>query len=340
VFLADVNGLINRLGGDLPPALPATTTTLATAPNPANFAATVTLTATVSAGGGTVTFYDGATDIPPPVTVSAGTAVKTTSSLSVGHHNLSASYSGDATHGSSSSNIVDQLINAFSSTTAIVLTSGTQPSTFGDPLVFTATITTTGTPTGTVTFFDGATDISGPRTVSGGTATSGTITSLGVGAHSITAVYSGDAGHASSTSPPLTQTVNAPADTTKPSATISLHAGQADPTSTSPIVFDVLFDETVTGFVSADVSTTGSTVGGTLVAVVAGSGASYTISVTGMAAPDGNVVVNFAAGAASDLAGNTSNAPTIVDNTVAWTSGAAPFPDNTTSANEYLILFV
>jgi hypothetical protein len=107
-------------------------------------------------------------------------------------------------------------------------------------------------------------------------------------------------------------------DVTPPTVTINKAAGQSDPTSVSPIVFDVVFSETVTGFVSADISMVGSTAGGTLVPVVAGSGGTYTITVTGMTTA-GNVVVNFSAGAASDLASNPSVAPTIIDNTVAWT---------------------
>jgi probable HAF family extracellular repeat protein len=86
----------------------ATATTLAVAPNPANFGQSVMLTATVTAvapGAGTptgtppatgVTFYDGATALGMAGLNSAATATFSTSSLTTGNHNLTASYTGDA----------------------------------------------------------------------------------------------------------------------------------------------------------------------------------------------------------------------------------------------------
>src|SRR5262249_42593156 len=57
--------------------------------------------------------------------------------------------------------------------------------------------------------------------------------------------------------------------------TINQAAGQADPTNASPISFTVVFSESVTGFTGSDVSFAGSTVGGTLVAAVSGTGPTY-----------------------------------------------------------------
>jgi hypothetical protein len=56
---------------------------------------------------------------------------------------------------------------------------------------------------------------------------------------------------------------------------------------------------------------------GGVVAGVAGSGADYTVSVTGMIG-SGNVVVSIPAGVAPDLSGNTNFASTSVDNTVTF----------------------
>jgi Ca2+-binding RTX toxin-like protein len=109
---------------------------------------------------------------------------------------------------------------------------------------------------------------------------------------------------------------------TAPSVTINQAAGQADPTSSSPIRFDVLFSEPVSGFTSGDVSFAGSTVGGSLAAAVSGSGASYSVSVTGMSG-SGTVVASIPAGAAQDPAGNPSLASTSTDNTVTF-DGVAP----------------
>ena len=52
--------------------------------------------------------------------------------------------------------------------------------------------------------------------------------------------------------------------------------------------------EAVTGFAGSDVTFAGSTVGGTLAATVAGTGANYTVSVTGMTG-DGTVIASIAA---------------------------------------------
>ena len=115
------------------------------------------------------------------------------------------------------------------------------------------------------------------------------------------------------------RTIAGGADTTAPSVTINQAAGQADPTSASPINFTVTFSETVTGFTASDISFAGSTVGGTLTAAVTGTGPTYNVAVSGMTGT-GNVVVSVPAGAATDAAGNASLASTSTDNTVAFTS--------------------
>ncbi|HSG87643.1 MAG TPA: Ig-like domain-containing protein, partial [Pseudomonadales bacterium] len=113
-------------------------------------------------------------------------------------------------------------------------------------------------------------------------------------------------------------------DNIAPSVTIEQAAGQADPATDGPIEFTVLFSEPVFGFDAADIDFTGSTVGGTLVASVTGSGASYTVSVSGMSA-SGTVVATIGAGAATDAAGNASLASTSTDNTVFFqVSNTAP----------------
>lgn len=116
-------------------------------------------------------------------------------------------------------------------------------------------------------------------------------------------------------------------DNTPPDVTIDKANGQADPTSTSPIVFTATFTEPVTGFTGTDIDFTGSTTGGgNLSAVVTGGPTAYTVTVTGMTV-DGNVVAAIPAGSADDAANNTATASTSTDNTVAWT---APAVDTTT----------
>src|SRR5947209_6703529 len=104
-------------------------------------------------------------------------------------------------------------------------------------------------------------------------------------------------------------------DNVKPDVTINQAGGQADPTNAGPVSFAVHFSEAVTGFTASDVDLTSSTVGGTLSASVSGSGADYTVSVTGMSG-DGLVIAKIPAAAAADAAGNTSSASTSTDNQV------------------------
>ena len=96
--------------------------------------------------------------------------------------------------------------------TTTSVTSSLNPSTTGASVTFTATVTsaTAGTITGTFTFFDGATQIGTPVTIAAGAAAVSSAT-LAQGTHSITAQYSGDANFAASTSPAVSQVVNAAA---------------------------------------------------------------------------------------------------------------------------------
>ncbi len=98
---------------------------------------------------------------------------------------------------------------------------------------------------------------------------------------------------------------------------VTINKAGADPTNASPIVFNVVFSESVTGFVDGEVSFVGSTAGGTLVGTVNGTGASYTVSVTGMTT-SGNVVVSIPAGVAINAALTPNAASTSTDNSVAW----------------------
>lgn len=103
----------------------------------------------------------------------------------------------------------NKLVTGFSTTpTTTALASDTNPANSGATVTFTATVTGSNSPTGTVTFLDGSTQIGTPQTLTSGVATlpySGLI----VGGHSITAAYSGDKKNAPSTSSILTETITA-----------------------------------------------------------------------------------------------------------------------------------
>ncbi|WP_375314279.1 putative Ig domain-containing protein [Bradyrhizobium sp. A5] len=98
--------------------------------------------------------------------------------------------------------------------TTVALTSSQNPSQFGQPVTFTATVGAgSGTPTGTVTFNDNGGPI-GTGTVAAGVATL-TTTTLTAGSHTITASYGGSAFYAPSTSAGLAQTINVPVDSVR-----------------------------------------------------------------------------------------------------------------------------
>jgi uncharacterized repeat protein (TIGR01451 family) len=96
-------------------------------------------------------------------------------------------------------------------TTAVV--SSLNPSSAGQTVTFTATVTGA-SPTGSVTFRDGTTTL-GTATLSATGKAALSTSALSVGSHAITAVYGGDAGNNAGTSAALTQTVNTPADSLK-----------------------------------------------------------------------------------------------------------------------------
>jgi len=130
--------------------------------------------------------------------------------------------------------------------TTTVVTSGTNPSVYGQSVTFTATTTGTGgTPTGTETFLDGTT-VLGTATLSGGTATF-TTTSLGAGSHSITVQYGGDVSYATSTSAAITQTVT-PAPLTVSVTNLSEIYGSAPPWSVNLVVSGLVNGDTYSIF--------------------------------------------------------------------------------------------
>src|SRR5207244_9122927 len=85
-------------------------------------------------------------------------------------------------------------------------------SVFGQSVTLTATVApvppSTGTPTGTVQFTIDGVNFGAPVTLVSGSATSGATSTLSVGTHTVTGIYSGDTNFSGSTSPVLTQTVN------------------------------------------------------------------------------------------------------------------------------------
>jgi autotransporter-associated beta strand protein len=196
-----------------------TTIILTSSANPSVFSQAVTLTATVTATGagmatptGTVTFSEGTTTLGNGTLDNNGRATFQTSTLAVGSHTITATYNGSTSFPRNTSVPLTQTVGQ--ATTSTVVTSSLNPSSLGQSVTFTATVTpvspATGAPTGTVSFLDGPITI-GTATLSNGKATFSTSTLSGPSSHSITAVYSGDTGFTGSTSAVLVQTIVPPA---------------------------------------------------------------------------------------------------------------------------------
>jgi sugar lactone lactonase YvrE len=193
------------------------TTMLSASPAPSTWGQSVTLTATVTPAGatGAVQFFNGSTSLGP-ATIAGGQAQLTTTALPVGTDSLTAAYSGDANTLTSTSAAIQQTVNKVVSATT--LSASPAPSTWGQSVTLTATVTPAGA-TGTVQFFNGSTSL-GSATLASGQAQWAT-TALPVGTDSLTATYGGDANTAGSTSPAVSQTVNKVASTTALSASPS-----------------------------------------------------------------------------------------------------------------------
>lgn len=191
--------------------------------NPITFTATVTGSPVPPTG--TITFsdltYNGSSAVGSTLGINVplnanGQASVTTSALGagngfLGNHFIRANYNGDTSHPPASVTMV-QKVHANATTTVLVFSSS--PSSFGQAVSFTATVSSVpsgaGTPTGMVTFLDGATVIGQvPLNADGvicraddipshNCVASVTKSNLGVGGHNITATYASDTQFAAS----------------------------------------------------------------------------------------------------------------------------------------------
>ena len=207
-----------------------TTTQLASSANPSVFGQAVAFTVTVTANApgsgipaGSVTFMDGSTTIDTGTLNSAGQATFGSSALSVGSHSITAVYSGDPNFIGSTSTALGQTVNKDGSTAAI--SSSASPSVLNQSISFTVTVSAaapgSGTPTGTVQFSIDGSHFGSAVALAGGSATSGSISTLKLGNHTITASYSGDGNFTASTAPSFTQVVNKDNTTTNLVVTVN-----------------------------------------------------------------------------------------------------------------------
>jgi hypothetical protein len=213
-YLASISATIFQVVRNLP----ASTTTVLTSSGTTEVGQPVTFTTTVSStlgpipDGETVTFADGGGAALGSATLIGGVAKLTISTLTAGNHPIRATYVGDATFAASTSPALTQIVTKYATTTT--QTDNPNPSTYGQALALTATVTSGGpnAPSGTVVFRDGTTRIGSVALVAGGVAIL-TIATLPAGAHALTATYGGDAASAASTGA-ASQTVNQSPTTT------------------------------------------------------------------------------------------------------------------------------
>jgi hypothetical protein len=235
--LTSKNGLnvdIQKDFGDVftyePPAPLATTTTLSSSQNPSLAGSAVTYSAVVTATNtpppgartptGTVEFTDGGTDIggcSASALDGTGTATCTTTYPVSGSHDIVATYSGgivgDDTYAGSTSSDLTQGVGVVLSSTA--LTSSINPVGKKQSLTYTATVTGTGPPTGTINFLDGTFSIPGCASVplNGSAVATCRVkykrpTTTKNLPHQITATYGGDDANSNSRSNTITETVS------------------------------------------------------------------------------------------------------------------------------------
>ncbi|MGA9809968.1 MAG: FG-GAP-like repeat-containing protein [Candidatus Sulfotelmatobacter sp.] len=177
----------------------ATAVTLIPSLNPSIYGQAITWSATVTTSGsiaptGTVNFTWGY-NIGTATLNGSGVATLTRSNLNADLYPLAAVYSGDVNNERNTSAILSQVIQE--TTSSATLISSPNPSTRGEAVTFTATITSpTVRPTGPVTFTAGKT-VLGTAQLSNGRAKFTTST-LPVGSTTVTATYYGDSNIAES----------------------------------------------------------------------------------------------------------------------------------------------
>jgi hypothetical protein len=153
---------------------------------------------------GTVTFSDGGTTLGTSPVDGTGTATLQISTLAVGTHPMTASYSGDQNYAVTKATLTQTVQSA---STQVALVSSANPATYGTPLAFTATVTSNGSAaTGSVTFTDGSVTIGSALLNANGVAIL-TISTLAPDSHSIVANYAGNGSAGASVSNPLVQVV-------------------------------------------------------------------------------------------------------------------------------------
>ena len=181
---------------------------------------------------------------------------------------------------------------AIATTTALVLSSGSNASAYGSSLTFQATVSPTPPDGENVIFYNGASPM-GTNTTASGVA-SRTTSALLIGTNLITAVYVGDGTYVASTnSPALSQTVNLPSGTTTNSVTAVSSSANPSVYGQSGVTFTAVVTSPVgTPTGTVQFQTNGANFGGA-VTLASGSASSGALPVN---LPAGNYTVTAAYG--------------------------------------------
>jgi len=193
----------------------ASTVTITSAtPNPAMYGQMIAVVANVATSSGdpaptgTMNFVFGKVALGSATLNASGNATLNVGAkkLPTGSDSITASYGGDVYYTSGASAPFTITVAAASTSTTVA--SSLNPSSFGEPVTFTANVTSsTGLiPSGNVQFKDGKT-VLGVVALNASGVASYTTPLLGAGSHSITAVFVGSLNFAESISPVLTQVV-------------------------------------------------------------------------------------------------------------------------------------
>jgi len=192
---------------------------LSTSPTTSNYSDPVQLTATLvhdpsfyswqnHLPTGSVSFSYGTSTLSTG-TLASEVATLSTSGLPVGADNITATYSGDTNFATSTATAFTETVKAYGTTT--ILTASPNPANAGQTITLTAAVAEIGTlysplPTGSVTFYNGTTQLTTVALDATGRASYSSV--LPFGNYSFTASYSGDAAYSPSTSTPFSETVN------------------------------------------------------------------------------------------------------------------------------------
>jgi hypothetical protein len=178
----------------------ATSLVVTSSQSPIDFGQSVTFTATVSAvptnagtPTGMVTFQDGGSVVWQAPLNSSGAASFNATSLAPGSHNIVATYASDTQFAATTESTVQVVQNG----TSTALTSSSNPASFGQPIIFDATVTAAngapGIPSGSVIFKEGSTVLGAATLNSAGHALF-SYSALSIGSHSVTADFAGTNG--------------------------------------------------------------------------------------------------------------------------------------------------